>query len=43
MRCDSAVCWEAETMKLTRSDKTDAIIVVVIAVAACLVGWFLMR
>jgi hypothetical protein len=30
-------------MRLSGADKTDAIIVVVIAVAACLVWWFLMR
>jgi len=30
-------------MRLTRGDKTDTIIVVVIAVGACLVWWFLMR
>jgi hypothetical protein len=28
-------------VKLTRGDKTDVIIVVAIAVAACLIGWFL--
>jgi hypothetical protein len=33
----------AETVKLTRSDRTDVIIVVAIAVGACLVWWFLMR
>jgi hypothetical protein len=32
-----------EIMRLTRGDKTDAIIVVVIAVGACLVWWFLMK
>jgi hypothetical protein len=30
-------------MMLTRGDKTDAIVVVAIAVGACLVWWFLMR
>ena len=30
-------------MRLARVDKTDAIIVVVIAVVACLVWWFLMK
>jgi hypothetical protein len=30
-------------MRLTEGDKTDVIVVVVIAVGACLVGWFLMR
>jgi hypothetical protein len=30
-------------MRLTRSDKTNAIVVVVIAVGACLIWWFLMR
>jgi hypothetical protein len=32
-----------ETMTMTRSDKTDVIIVVVIATGACLVWWFLVR
>jgi hypothetical protein len=30
-------------MTLSRGDKTDVIIVVVIAVGACLIWWFLMR
>ena len=30
-------------MRLARGDKTDAIIMVAIAVGACLVWWFLMR
>jgi hypothetical protein len=30
-------------MRLTRSDKTNVIVVVVIAVGACLVWWFLVR
>jgi hypothetical protein len=30
-------------MSLSRGDKTDTIVVVVIAVGACLVWWFLMR
>jgi hypothetical protein len=32
-----------EAMRLTRGDKTDAIIVLAIAVGASLVCWFLMR
>jgi hypothetical protein len=30
-------------MRPSRGDKTDVIIVVAIALGACLVGWFLMR
>jgi hypothetical protein len=30
-------------MRLSRDDKTDAIMVVLIAVGVCLVWWFLMR
>jgi hypothetical protein len=30
-------------MRLTRSDKANVIVVLVIAVGACLVWWFLMR
>jgi|HubBroStandDraft_3_1064219.scaffolds.fasta_scaffold870485_1 hypothetical protein len=33
----------AKTMRLTRSDKTNVIAVVAIAVGACLVWWFLKR
>jgi hypothetical protein len=36
-------CAGAETMRLTRSDKTNVIVVVAIAVGACLGWWFLMR
>jgi hypothetical protein len=39
-RCVTIHCME---MRLTRSDKTNAIVVVAIAVGACLVWWFLMR
>jgi hypothetical protein len=33
----------SKAMRLSEGDKMDVIIVVVIAVGACLVGWFLMR